>query len=52
MNSMNLIKRWKMRSLKHYAIKTGMTCRYSGANIEGYDRQLRGWVIVFNGTCS
>ena len=42
-----------MRALKHYALKTGMTCKYdANGNILGYNRAILGWEIVYNARCN
>ena len=50
MGTINM-KRWAMRSLRHYAVKYKMTTRWSGPHIEGYDRREKKWVVLMNGSC-
>jgi hypothetical protein len=44
-----LMRKWDMRVLKYYAMKHEMVTKWENGKVLGYDRGLRGWVVLWNG---
>lgn len=47
--SETIVRRWSIRALEYWAKRSGLTVKWDGPYIKGYDKEKKEWVTLYNG---